>query len=108
VAPTHARVLSPSIRGEALVSGGYQIAFQANTVYGPWFVDGRPRDTSPVKTGICRSSRSVTVFCDRCVSSDFRAPWLLMSDEIFVQAGAEMALATIVLGSRTLAIFSLS
>jgi len=32
-------VLSASIRGEALVSGGYQIAFRANIAYGPWFVD---------------------------------------------------------------------
>ena len=45
VAPTHARVLSLSIRGEALVSDGCQIAFQANPVYEPWFVDDRPRDT---------------------------------------------------------------
>lgn len=108
VAPTRARVLSPSNRGEALVSGGYQIAFQANIAYGPWFVDDRPRDTSPVKTEICSSPRSVTVFCDRCVSSDFRAPWPHMSDEIFGEAGTEISLVTIVLGSRTLAIFSLS
>ena len=38
-------MLSPSIRGEALVTGGYQIAFQANIAYELWFVDGRPRDT---------------------------------------------------------------
>ena len=44
VAPVCARVLSPSIRAEALVSDGCQIAFQANTVYEPWFVDDRPRD----------------------------------------------------------------
>ncbi|MEC5170378.1 hypothetical protein RCH11_002871 [Glaciihabitans sp. GrIS 2.15] len=50
----------------------------------------------------------MTVFCDRCVSSDFRAPWPHMSDEIFGEAGTEISLVTIVLGSRTLAIFSLS
>jgi hypothetical protein len=32
-------VLSASRFEEALVSGGYQIAFQANIAYGPWFVD---------------------------------------------------------------------
>ena len=45
VALIHAWVLPPSIRGEALVSSGYQIEFQTHTAYEAWLVDGRPRAT---------------------------------------------------------------